>query len=263
MGKGSLLERLGLARKPPLSLEAFRERVVEEVLSRRPDLEVERVEDAAIHIRDGGQTHVARGYAYYREHPRELGLVVRQLADLVLFEPEPAKPEELIVLVRPASFMAGHAGEEDRGLARILPGGLIATVAVDTPQNYRFATAAELSAELAMDETAIWDRATANLRERIGTEPPSFRPGYVMGMTTDVGLASSFLVLDGYWAHPNLSSLGDLAVAPLERDELIVAPLDQPQLVQALRNIVAQRRSSAFLCDRLLLRRDGAWEEFE
>jgi hypothetical protein len=63
--------------------------------------------------------------------------------------------------------------------------------------------------------------------------------------------------------HPNLAVLGDLVVAPLERDELVVAPLDEPDLMRALRNIVAQRHSPGFLCDKLLLRRNGGWEAFE
>ena len=263
MGKSSLLQRLGLVRKGPLSLEAFRGRVIEELRRRRPELQVDGVGDAELHVLGGGQSNLARGYAYYREYPRDLDVVVGQVVDLVLFEPEPAKPEELIVLVRPASFRAGEEGEADSGLARSLAGGLIALVAVDLPQNYRFPKRSELQQELGMDEAAMWERATKNLRARVPTTPPEFRPGHVMGMTTDTGLASSLLVLDDYWAHPALAKLGDLVVAPLERDELVVAPLNEPLSVKALRNIVARRDGAGFLCDRLLLRRNGAWEEFE
>lgn len=263
MGKG-LLERLGLVRKPPLTLEEFREQVIGEVLRRKPELEVERVDHAEIHVGDGGTSHVARAHQYYREHPRKLDLVVRQLADLVVYEAEPAKAEDLIVLVRPDSFRTGEDGAMDRGPVRPIAAGLVGIVAVDAPSSYRFAVNGELSQELDMDDAAIWDRAMANLRDRLkGASPPRQKPGHVTGVTTDIGLASSLLLLDEYWAHPDIVSLGELVVAPLERDELVIAPLNDPLMVKALRNIVSQRDNSQFLCDRLLLRRNGAWEEFE
>jgi hypothetical protein len=262
MGKG-LLEWLGLARKPSLTLEEFRERVISEILRRKPDAKIERVGATDINIADGGDGTVARAYQYCREHPRELELVTGQLADLILSEPEPAKPEDLIVLVRPESFRTGEHGQGDCGPARPLAAGLVAIVAVDTPSNYRFSPNGELGEELGMNEEAIWDRALANLRERLGVTPPKPEPGYLMGLKSDIGLASSLLVVDEYWSHPHLADLGDLVVAPVERDELVVVPLNEPLMVKALRNLVARRDSSQFLCDRLLLRRNGAWEAFD
>ena len=262
MGKSGLLGFLGLGRQRPLSLEEFRLRVVEEVQSRRADAALEIIGEDELAFGEA-RTSILRGYSYYREHPGELKLVLRQFGDLILYEPAPATPETLIVLVRPESFQAGNAGDDDRGLARPLPGGLIAVVAVDNPESYFFPSAGELRTALAMSDEEIWACATKNLRSRVALTPPSYRAGFVMGVKTDVGLASSLLIDDEFWAHPNLSSLGDLVVAPLERDELVVAPLAEPALVQALRNIVARRDSSGFLCDQLLLRKNGAWEEFQ
>jgi hypothetical protein len=261
MGKG-LLERLGLVRKPPLTLAEFRERVIEDVLRQKPEAVIERAGNGGLNI-DGGVGTVARAYQYYREHPRELDVVTSQIAGTLLYEAEPAKPEDLIVLVRPDRFRTGEDGGRDRGPARPIAAGLVGIVAVDSPANYRFAPNGELAEELGMDDDAIWDRAIGNLRERIGATPPNPRADKIMGITTDIGLASSYLLLDEYWDHPNLADWSDLVVAPLERDELVVVPADDPQMVQALRNLVARRESSQFLCDRLLLRRNGAWEEFE
>jgi hypothetical protein len=264
MGKASLFERLGLARKPPLTLEAFRERVIEEVLRRQPELQVERVGDADFRVHDGGDGTVSRAYRQYREHPNELDVVAGQMADLILREPTPATPDNLLIVVRPDSFRTGQDGKGDCGPARPIAAGLSAIVAVDTPTNFQFTPVNELRNELGLDDEAIWDRALANLRERLkGATPPRQRHGYLTGVTTDMGLASSLLVLDEYWTHPTLAALGDLVVAPLERDELVLAPLRDPLMVTALRNMVAQRDTSQFLCDRLLLRRNGAWEEYE
>jgi hypothetical protein len=186
------------------------------------------------------------------------------MADLILHEPTPATPENLLIVVRPDSFRTGQDGKGDCGPVRPIAAGLFAIVAVDTPANYQFTPVKELREELGMDDDAIWDRALVNLRDRLkGAKPPRQRPGHLTGVTTDIGLASSLLVLDEYWTHPTLAALGDLVVAPLERDELIIAPLRDPLMVTALRDLVAQRESSQFLCDRLLIRRNGGWEEYE
>jgi hypothetical protein len=262
MGKG-LLQRLGLARPQSISLADFRERTVSEIRRRRPDAVVILVGDLEVEVNDFGKLRVDRGYAYYRQHPRDLEIVIGQLADLALYEREAAKSEELIVLVRPESFTAGAEDSDDRGLARALPGGLIAVVAVDKPEQYIFFTGSELRKDLGADDAAIWARALENLRNRISMKPPAYRSGQLMGLKTDIGLAASLLVLDDYWDRPAFSSYGDWVVAPLERDELVLAPAREPQLVQALRNLVARRDTAEFLCDRLLLRRDGIWSEFE
>jgi len=262
MGKG-LLERLGLVRKPPLTLEEFRDRVVQGMLVHKPELQIERVGAAELLYGEGGSTNVARGYAYYREHPKELHIVLGQLAEHVVREPHTAAAEELIVLVRPSRFRAGEAGGADRGLAFPLAGGLLALVAVDLPDRYEFPTAQELKDDTGLDEDEIWVRALANLIERVGLTPPTPRPGQLMGIKTDIGLASSLLAVPEFWDHPNLADMGDLVVAPIERDELVIARHDDGFAVGALRNLVARRDNSQFLTDRLLLRRNGAWEEFE
>jgi hypothetical protein len=100
--------------------------------------------------------------------------------------------------VRPASFSPGDDGEEDRGITRALPEGLVAIVALDTPERYVFPYASELREELGMDDAMIWDRAMSNLRERLDMTPPAYEPGRIMGIKTDVGLASSFLVEDAF-----------------------------------------------------------------
>jgi hypothetical protein len=78
MGKG-LLERLGLRRPPRLTLEAFRNRVINEILGRRPSAEVRAVGDAEVELVGGGVTNVARGHAHYLEQPGQLRLLLQQL----------------------------------------------------------------------------------------------------------------------------------------------------------------------------------------
>ncbi|HLZ73717.1 hypothetical protein [Phenylobacterium sp.] len=262
MGKG-LLERLGLRRKPPLALFEFRERVIEEVLRMRPDLEIERVGEAGMKTIGGGEGNVGRGYAYYLENPQQMDLVIRQLADLAVYEPAAATPESLIVLTRPESFQVGERGSDDRGLAHDIAAGLIAVVAVDQPAGFRMATACELRDELGMDEDAIWRRAFENLRARIDPVPPKMERGKVTTLKTGTGLAASVLAVEEFWRHPHFASEGDLVVCPIERDQVVVARFGDSELIQLLRRLAAGYRTSDFLCDRLLLRRNGAWEEFE
>ncbi|MBS0362823.1 MAG: hypothetical protein JSR98_15715 [Proteobacteria bacterium] len=258
-----MLERLGLARKPMVTLSDFRERVIAEMLTRRPELRVDRVGDADIEYGEGGYSSLGRAYQYYRERPLGLEAIVAQIAERAVTEPEPAAPEELIVLVRPETFDPETKDELSRGLSKRLPGSLIAVVTVDKPRTYVFMTAAALRSQLGLDDDAIWARAMANLRDRLGSFRPTPRPGKMMGVKSDIGLAASILLLDEFWTYPDLASLGDLVVAPVERDELVIVPLSEPELLPALRNLVARRDGPAFLTDRLLLRRNGAWEEFE
>jgi hypothetical protein len=117
MGKGSLLERLGLVRKPPLTVEEFRDRVIAEVVARKSDFDLGPVREDEFEHGEHGIVRVARAYAYYRENPRELNQIVRQLGDLALYEAPAATPEALIVLVRPVVFQ-GEDGDTELGLAR-------------------------------------------------------------------------------------------------------------------------------------------------
>lgn len=181
---------------------------------------------------------------------------------MVLYEPERAKAEELILLVRPEGFEA-RDGERGAGLALNLPGGLIALVAVDTPSRYVFTTAAQLREDLGMDDAAIWDRARSNLRQRIDPSPPKISRGKILTIETGVGLASSLLAEETFWTHPNLANAGDLVVLPLERDQLIIVSTSETELVHSMRRLAATFNSSEFLCGSLLLRRNGAWEDFE
>src|ERR1700761_8659627 len=172
MGKGGVFEWLGLARKPVLDLKEFRERVIETLLAQEPEFPINRVGEADIEYGEGGYISLGRAHQYYREHPRVLEAIIAQVAERALQETPPAKPEELVVLVRPDSFEPGESGELDRGLTRRLPGSLIAVVTVDPPRTYVFATAAALRSQLGLDDDAIWARAMANLRDRLGC----FRP---------------------------------------------------------------------------------------
>lgn len=263
MGKGSWLQRLGLGRPPPISVAEFRERVVSEILSRDPDAGVELVGDVGVETRSRGALNVSRAYEFYRERPGDLLSLVREIADLIFAKEEPTRPEELIVLVRPDTYEAGGDIPDVQGLAHALPAGLMAIVAVDAPGHYRFPSAKDLRDELTVSNEAIWSRAMENLRRRLNSKPPRFAPGKLMGLKTDIGLASSLLVLDEFWDQPEFTDRGDWVVAPVERDEIVAVPASDLQLVAALRNLVARRDGGDFLTDRLLLRRAGRWEPFD
>jgi len=261
MGKTSLLSWLGLGRKTLLGLDEFRMAVRNEMLRRHPAATIKDVADDELDV-DGGFINVSRAYAYYRERPRELDFFVHQLAESIFIELHDAQPDDLILLVRPESF--NPDGDDDAtGLTRSLPGGLITVVAVDTPTRYVFSPADELSKELGLSRDDIWARARSNLLARLDVTPPTYKSGRVVTIKTGTGLASSLLAVEEFWDHPNLANLGDLVVSPIERDQLIIAKSDETELIASMRRLAAGFETPEFLCDRLLLRRNGAWEDFE
>ncbi|MET0271849.1 MAG: hypothetical protein ABW360_02555 [Phenylobacterium sp.] len=262
MGKGSWLEKLGLKRAP-VSLGEFREIVVAEVRRRKPEVELQLVGEASIARGEDRIMTVEHDYAYYLGRVSERDAVVGQLAELLLFEAPLARADELIVLVRPAEFQAQGKEREDKGLARPIAAGLIAVVACDTSDRYVFSTASKLRADLGLEDEAIWDRAHANLRERIDIVPPRLEFGKVVTIQTGARLASSLLAVRSFWEDPDLLAAGDLVVLPLESDQLIFTRAGEAELIQWMRRLAVGWSSPEFLSDRLLLRRGGRWEEFE
>jgi hypothetical protein len=259
MGKGSLLEKLGLKRPTPLTLDEFRDRVIAE--AQKGNSGVELVGDGLVIRRGADVTPVDRGYAYYLDYPSALDAVVRQLAESVLYVPAPAEAENLMVLVRRASFERREDGSPYGGLVRPVAPGLICVVANYLPDRSLFPTAETLRSEIGLSDGALWDRAFANLRSRIELTPKRLEPGRVV--TVEHELAASLLAIDEFWADPNLAAVGDLVVLPLQRDEIIITGSSETENIALMRRLGAEMRGATYLSDGLLLRRDGRWEEFE
>lgn len=263
MGKG-LLEKLGL-RRPFPTIEAFRTRVAGAIEAVNPNVRVEPVGDESLEtyfpdVVKPGFINLARSYEWCREHPRDLEALVQQTAELALGEPAKASPGRLVVLVRPKTFDPGEEGESP-ALVRPLVEELVAIVAVDTPDSYVFTSAKGLREELGLDDEAIWARAVENTRKAIGFEPAGMEAGKIGEIISGVGLASSLLADETVWDSAELTRLGPLVIAPIERDKLVFAALADTEAVDVLKRWHArQSQTSDWLTDLLIVRRNGRWE---
>jgi len=202
-----------------------------------------------------------RSYSFYRDEPARLDEYIR--AESAAFAPVKITPDTLLILVRSSASNppAGPGGPSDRGLARSIAGDLIAIVAVDAPDTYKFLLGSELRAKLKMDDAAIWARALANTHSRIPYDPRPLKPGRPAEISAGNGLASSLLVNDAFWDAEPLTATGPVVVAAMARDNLYVAPLSDTKMVQALREMMAKVADDPnTLSPRLLVRRNGHWE---
>ena len=277
MGKGSWIARLALAlvivtasvacsgAESQLTKKQYRERVAQEIARQYPGSRIEMMGGDSLAVAIPGEApmtqSLARSYEFYRDEPARLDEYVR--AESAAFAPVRVSPETLLVLVRSKASNPppGPGGPADRGLARPIAGELIAIVAVDAPDTYKFLTGSELRAKLKMDDAAIWTRALANTHAKVPYDPRPLNPGRPAEISAGNGLASSLLVNDAFWDSESLTAAGPVVVAAMARDNLYIAPLSDTKMVQALREMMAKVADDPnTLSSRLLVRRQGHWE---
>lgn len=259
MGKGSLFG--WLKPKPRLSLGDFRARVAERIIRDWPSARVEvSGEDGLAVWREGdvepGELSVERAYARYLETPRQLEDAVGWITGSLFYDRE-MTAEALVVLVRPGNF---DPDEGEGGLARPIAGPLVGLPAIDTPDCFQFSKAAHLREDLGLSDAEIWERALANTWALVPPRAPDLEPGEIVQILNELRLAPSLLLHDAMWDDLAVAAKGELMVAPVERNELLVAYRD-PEREAALRKMIALRaHDSEWLCDLILVRRDGRWE---
>lgn len=248
-----------------LSGPQFRERIVAQVKREQPQARVELVGDLDVRVTVPGEEPMiqsfARPYGIYRNEPERLGEIVRTMG--ASFQPVAVTPAALLVLVRSSASNPppGPGGPADRGLVRPIAGDLVALVAVDAPDAYKFLRASILRGKLKLDDAAIWARALANTRAAIAIEPRTVRAGQPVEVSTGKGLASSLLADDAFWAAKTVAASGPVVVAAVGRDELYLSPLSDGRAVAALRQGLADVANDPdTLSPRLLVRRNGRWE---
>lgn len=279
MGKVSLLARLALvvvvavslpscskAQGSVLTARQFQDRVVEEVVRHHPGAKVTRLDDYQLQIElpggHSGTTHLERAYGLYEGTPSELNLIVQNIASSIGPRGQ-ARAQDLLILVRPASFTLEAGPGEDSGplLKRPLVGDLAAYVAVDRPDSYAMLRSSELRAQLKMEDAAIWAAAMQNTRAHLDFPRRAPQAGRIAEISTGEGLAASLLLLDEFWDSPELTSAGPLVVAVFARDNVLVTSLSDAKNVQALRKLMADVRDDPNgLTNDLIVRRNGRWE---
>lgn len=252
------------AAEPVLSYEAFEQRVAAEIIQTYPGASVKPREGRTIAIKPPNQPEftysLARAYAVYAGAPAELPTIVGNLVS-GLAEKPPASAKDLVVLVRSSLDTPVRAEPGRRVLRRPLAGNLTLFMAEDRPDSFAIPRAEELTAELQMDETAIWEVALRNTRAKLDFQKAPLRAGRVVELASEDGLAPSVLALDEFWESPELTSGGPVVVAVFARSVIYLALESDRELVGRLRELMeANRDDPNSLTGQLLVRRDGRWE---
>lgn len=265
MGKGSLLGWWRRGGAKPLDLAPFRDRVVAEIARRHPDASIERVGEADLVVTklNAGPWDISlrRTYALYRESPEDLEYWTVRLADVVADEPVTAVPEQLLILVRPGTFVMPADQGGDTQLHRPLAADLLAIVAVDMPEQTSFLPASKLREDLGMSDAEIWSRAVANTRQRLPpVELPE--PQSVKLIINEDGHAASALVDDELWNRLDAEAPDGFLVVAAEKNVLCLAAPRNPAALPMINEVLAiAEQSGDYLSSAVLTRRNGAWIE--
>jgi hypothetical protein len=264
MGKG-LLGRFGLRSRSPLSLEIFREQVIEVLLLEHPDAAVDRWDRDGIGVRWTGASSefhsfsVGPAYAWYLQQPHELIAAVQHVAAVILISSVRPSLEALAIVVKGSRYNP-KADPEDPALVRPLISELVAVAVIDNPYGYQNLTASRLRGELGLSDEALWERAMQNTLERLDIDcVPMERNGPTKLLRGD-GLATSLLLIDEFWDPPRQDQV--LIAAPIAPNKLVVAAERDTRSLKVLRQMMRSDPLDAEWRQfrGLLVRREGRWD---
>jgi hypothetical protein len=251
----------------PMSMTEFRDAYVAAVQKAHPEDKVAIKSDNVVDVTNAkGETtttYLDHGYAAYRQDPGALAEIMdHELAALdVAANMDAFTADQLLVLVRPASYLAADTPRSKKPLSRPIAGDLVALVGVDQPKTWEYPPASRLRRVLKMTNDEIWDRALANTAKRLPALPKPSAKKVVSALVSDAGLSSSLLAEPDIWDTPEQQQGGAPVVAPVAKDMVLMVHEGDAKGVAALRGIAAKAASdSEGLSDQLFVRRNGAWE---
>jgi hypothetical protein len=252
---------------PPMPITAFRDAYVAAVKKSHPDDTVTVKADNAVDVTnakgEATTTYLDHGYAFYKQDPSQLDTILAgEVAALDVAAGDATyTAEQLIVVVRPASFLPDGVKASKAPLHRPLAGDLIELVAADQPATWAFPTGAKLRRALKMNNDAIWERALANTLKQLPGPPPADKRRTLVALTTGHGVASSLLAEPDIWDTPAMQVGGAPVVAPVAKDMVLLTHLDDTKGIAGLREVAAKGAGDAdALTQQLFVRRNGAWE---
>ena len=259
-----------------MSIADFRDAYAAAIRRAHPDAQVKAVADDELEVTLAGgngehDVFVDNAYNFYRADPTQLDAILARYVAAAeeAQRPETDDPSQLVVLVRPRSYLERvtrlQQGSRHRGvtapLTRPIAGDLLAFVAIDHPNTYDFPPADRLRAELKMDDDAIWTRALANTAKHLPGLPRPSRTKAIATLMSGDGLGSSLLAEPDIWDAPTQQKGGAPVVAPVAKDMVLLVHADDAEGVAVLRQLAAKDAGDPDgLTQQLFVRRNGAWE---
>lgn len=248
-----------------MSMEVFREQVIEMVLLERPGAAVERRNRDEIEVRwahradEALSFSVGQAYEWYLKTPRALIPAIEWIGRFILISSVAPTTDALTVVVKGAEFGANR-DPADRSLTRPIVEGLVAVVVIDNAYGYQTLPASHLRDQLKLDDAALWTSAMRNTVARLEIDHVPMARGEPTELLRGDGLATSLLLVDEFWDPPRQSEA--LVAAPVAPNKLLVAP---ERDIRSLRMLREAMRSDPLDPEwrtfrGLLARRAGRWE---
>jgi hypothetical protein len=226
------------------------------------------VDDRTFRTKRGDGTdltiNIDNAYQQYRAAPDLADAVIARYVRLLVAAPPAAAVEQLVVIVRPSTYVAAGTGlgADPASLPRPRPlaGDLSLFLAIDSPETIRLANKADL-AGWHLAEAQAWPLAIAHIRARMGRVAIARLGGEAgaPGLTADSGLAPSVLA-DPELCGAGASRFGGWSVLLYSRDMLLIAdPADRAMVElfeRTARDEIAADRS---MSSTVLTCRGGHW----
>ncbi|WP_168075553.1 hypothetical protein [Caulobacter sp. SSI4214] len=216
----------------PLSLLEFRALVRSAVEKRLPGAQIQEIDDRTLGVTPpgGGQGDeikmmVEGAYGRYLNDPMSRDAVIDQLVRVTstLNTIPAAKPDNVVILLRPSDYLANSGLGEIKALTRPFSEGFIEVIAVDVGETFRVGEADEVT-KIFKNRDAIWARASENTRARntrFDVEP--LGNGGVWAISSDSSLAPFFVETPDVWAANGVTIKGDPIAVFLRRNLLLLA----------------------------------------
>lgn len=248
-----------------MSIEVFREQVIEFLLLEQPQATIERRNRDEIEVEWQGSAKgplifsVQGAYAWYLRDPRILIPAIQQAGIYILISSVRPTLDTLVAVVEGEGYHP-HPNAEEPAVTRPIADGLIAVVTVDNRYGYQFLTASSLRDEFDLDDADLWNRAYQNTVARLEIDNVPLPAGQSTELLRADGLATSLMLVDEFWDAPRQKE--PLLVAPIAPNKLVVAPERDGRAVKRLREAMRSdpldRQWRQFRG--LLVRRERRWE---
>lgn len=248
-----------------MSIEVFREQVIEFLLLEQPLATIERRNRDEIEVqweanaKDPLSFSVQEAYAWYLRDSRVLIPAIQQAGIYILISSVRPTLDTLVVVVEGEGYHP-HPDPEKPAVTRPIADGLLAVVTVDNRYGYQFLTAASLRDEFDLDQADIWNRAYQNTVARLEIDDVPLPAGQATQLLRDDGLATSLMLVDEFWDAPRQNEA--LVVAPIAPNKLVVAPERDGRAIKRLREAMRTDPLDPQwrLFKGLLTRRERRWE---
>jgi hypothetical protein len=214
---------------------------------------------------DAFSLYVGNAYERYLNDPEVLETIVGQMARTTLAANASASVtrESLVVLIRPIDYVSQPNFQKIKFLTRPFAGDFIEIIAVDGEETFQM-TPADQVTPLFPDEAAVWERAEANTRAKMGRMKIETLEPRVWMITNDSSLALNFVNQPDTWKIHGVTMTGDPVAVFSQRNLLLLADGGDKDRLERVAKFVDQLAGDPeIISTTMFTRHNGVWSVLE